>query len=252
MEAYTLYSGSAGNALLVRSGDTAVLVDAGRSRRAAATALSGVGMTPADIQAIFITHEHIDHTSALEQLAKRERIPIHAAAGTADAIACGTYVPAVLVRHAPQYTAHVGSLTVESFVLPHDSACHVGYRIYEAGGDAFCVATDMGHINDAVRHALPGCRGALLEANYDPGMLASGPYPPALQARIRSPYGHLSNGECASLASYAAMQGVTHIGLGHLSAENNTPACARRVVQAALGESVTLTVCARDTLTRIL
>lgn len=252
IEAYTLCSGSSGNALLVRSGDTAVLMDAGRSRRALLAAYAETGAP--EIAAVFVTHEHTDHVSALAQLAKRERLPVHAAAGTADVLARTEAVAAVLVRHGVLFTERVGALTVTSFPLPHDSACHVGYVFSDGDGDAFCAATDMGHVTDGVRAALAGCRGALLEANHDVEMLRCGPYPAALKARILSDTGHLSNADCACLARYAAERGVVHIGLGHLSAENNTPELARAAVAAALAGTAaeSLTVCERASVTRIM
>ena len=253
IEAFTLASGSSGNALLVRSGSTAVLMDAGRSRRAILRALAEAGTPPADIAAVLVTHEHSDHISALPQLAKHEAVPIHAAAPTADYLLSHGLADAPVVRHPPVFTEQIGSLTVTSFPLPHDSLCHVGYIFRDADGDAFCAATDMGHVTPEVTEALAGCRGALLEANHDADMLRRGPYPYHLKARILSPRGHLSNGDCARLCARAAMLGVTHIALGHLSAENNTPALARAAAESALaGTAVSLTVCARDALTRIM
>lgn len=254
IEAYTIASGSSGNALLIRSGSLAVLMDAGRSRKAILSGLCEAGVCVQDVAAVFITHEHSDHIAALSQLAKHERLPIHAASATAEYIACHTDAAPLVVRHPPLFTERVGSLTVTSFPLPHDSLCHVGYLFRDDDGDAFCAATDMGHITDEVCAALPGCRGALLEANHDVEMLKTGPYPAYLKARILSPRGHLSNEHCASLAARAAMHGVTHIALGHLSVENNTPAKALAAAEKALdGSGVrSLTVCAQASLTRIM
>lgn len=253
IEAFTLASGSSGNALLVRSGTSAVLMDAGRSRRALISALGDAGCSAADLAAIFITHEHTDHISALQQLSKHEGIPIHAAAPSADYLVAHGIPAQTVIPHPTVFTEQIGTLTVTSFPLPHDSLSHVGYIFRDADGDALCAATDMGHITPEVIGALADCRGALLEANHDPEMLRCGPYPFYLKQRILSPRGHLSNGDCARLAARAAMLGVTHIALGHLSAENNTPALAHEAVAAALaGTSVKLTVCARDRLTRIM
>lgn len=253
LEAYTLASGSSGNALVVRSGRWAILIDAGRSRRAIAGALAQAGMALSEIAAVFITHEHSDHIAALPQLAKHEQLPIHAAACTAEVLLKDDRVASCVVAHPVCFTEQIGELRVTSFSLPHDSLCHVGYRIEDADGDALCVATDMGHVTDAVKNALCGCRGALLEANHDVEMLRYGAYPAYLKQRVLSPVGHLSNADCAALALYAAHAGVTNIALGHLSAENNTPETARCAVARALdGSGVTLTVCARDALTRIL
>jgi len=252
IEAYTLFSGSSGNSLLVRSGSTAVLVDAGRSRRAVSLALAQLDLSIADIAAVFVTHEHTDHISALTQITKHEHLPVHAAAGTADYLtACVS--GECTVAHPPCFTERVGDLEITSFPLPHDSLCHVGYCFRDSDGDGFCAATDMGHVTDAVIGALEGCRGALLESNHAPDMLRFGPYPAALKSRILAPTGHLSNEDCASLAMKAAMRGVRYIGLGHLSPENNTPEKARASAEKCLaGTGVEVVVCARDALTRIM
>lgn len=252
IEAYSLFSGSSGNCTLVKSADTAILIDGGRSRRAIGCALASVGMELCAINAIFITHEHTDHVGALPQLAKHEGMPIHASCGTADALSLLDFVGGSLTRHPVIYEESVGNLTVTAFPLPHDSACHVGYVVRDASGDGICIATDMGHVSEALLSALAGCRGALIEANHDIQMLKTGPYPAHLKSRILSPVGHLSNDDCARVAGYACRAGVRHLALGHLSEENNTPPLAYDTVCAAIPSDVTLTVCDRCRPTRIL
>ena len=252
IEAYSLFSGSSGNCTLVKSGDTAILLDAGRSRRAVGCALSSVGMDLRDICAVFITHEHTDHVGALTQIAKHEGISAHASGGTADALSRLDFVGDTLARHPVIYKESVGNLTVTAFPLPHDSACHVGYVVRDASGDGICIATDMGHVSEALLSALAGCRGALIEANHDIDMLKTGPYPAHLKARILSPVGHLSNVDCARVAEYACHLGIRHLALGHLSEENNTPRLAYDTVCAAIHSDVRLTVCDRCKPTRIL
>jgi phosphoribosyl 1,2-cyclic phosphodiesterase len=216
-------------------------------------ALSAVGQCAADLAGIFITHEHTDHIGALDQLCKHEGVPVHASCGTADALLHHDFVRGNLVRHHVIYTETVGALTVTAFPLPHDSACHVGYIVRDSEGDALLIATDMGHICEDLLTALPGCRGALIEANHDIALLRCGPYPAYLKSRILSPVGHLSNEDCARVAAHARDCGVRHIALGHLSEENNTPKLARDTVSAALiGSDVSLTVCDRCAPTRIM
>lgn len=252
IEAYSLFSGSSGNCTLVRSGDTAILIDAGRSRRAIACGLGAVGMELSEISAIFITHEHTDHIGALTQIAKHEGISVHASCGTADALARLDFMGNTLTRHPVIYGETVGNLTLTAFPLPHDSACHVGYVVRDASGDGICIATDMGHVSEALLSALAGCRGALIEANHDIDMLKTGPYPAYLKSRILSPVGHLSNVDCARVAEYACHTGVKYLALGHLSEENNTPPLAYDTVCAAIGGDVRLTVCERCMPTRIM
>lgn len=252
MEIYTLYSGSSGNALLARCGGTVILIDAGRSRRALSRAMAAAGASLSEAAAIFVTHEHVDHIAALAQIARHEGIPIYAAAGSADFLTGDAETAGCLVRQPVLFSVTVGEITVSSVPLPHDSACHVGYRLSGSDGDSFLCATDMGCVTDAVRQALCGCRGALLEANYDADMLRTGPYPAALKSRIQSARGHLSNEDCAALCEYAVSVGVSQLALGHLSKENNTPEKACAAVRARIGEAAQVTVCHRTDPTRIL
>ena len=124
----------------------------------------------------------------------------------------------------------VGNFHVTGFRTPHDSAGSMGYLV-EAGGRKFGVATDMGMLAKSVVAALTGCDAALIECNYDTGMLDSGVYPPSLKTRIKGKGGHLSNEDGALLAAVLAYTGTSHILLGHLSRENNTPEKALSAVQ---------------------
>ena len=252
IEAYSLFSGSSGNATLVRSGDTAILIDAGRSRRAIACALGSLGVELPAVSAVFITHEHTDHIGALAQIAKHEGISVHASCGTADALARLDFVGNTLMRHPVIYKESVGNLTVESFPLPHDSACHVGYVVRDEEGDGICIATDMGHVCEALLSAMTGCRGALIEANHDIDMLKTGPYPPHLKSRILSPVGHLSNGDCARVAQYACHLGIRHLALGHLSEENNTPDTALQCAKCACCENLHICIAKESEPTRLI
>ena len=140
-------------------------------------------------------------------------------------------------RHDTHYSVKVGSLTVTSFEIPHDSAKNVGYIIESDDGERFGLATDMGYITDEIENALCGCSVAVLESNHDVKMLKNGPYPYFLKQRILSSGGHLCNEDCASLAVNLARSGAKSITLAHLSRENNTPDRAYEVTRARLDSS---------------
>ncbi len=223
----SLYSGSKGNCTYLRCGADEILIDAGRSLRALAGALQSVGGDLCRIKAIFITHEHSDHISALEMLSKKYRIPIHITEDSAKKVlATTTYVKGNLICHPPLYEETVGALTVRSFPTPHDSDMSVGYTIGLPSGEKIGYATDIGHITDAIRENLLGSTAVVIESNHDADMLMDGPYPAWLKMRIRSPRGHLSNKDCCAFLPELAAGGARDILLAHLSAENNTPAAA--------------------------
>ncbi|MBR0303811.1 MAG: MBL fold metallo-hydrolase, partial [Clostridia bacterium] len=195
------------------------------------------GCDVSQIDAIFITHEHSDHTSALASLLSRRDIPVHITAPSAENIKDPGAARERFVVHPVSYTERIGSFTVTSFPLPHDSAAHVGYIIEDDGGDRLGIATDMGRVTDEAVEHLSGCRRVMLEANHDVEMLKEGPYPSFLKQRVLSKRGHLSNADCAELACTLASNGCEVIALAHLSPENNVPTLAHAEVRRALDSS---------------
>ena len=226
----TLASGSSGNCVYIRVGEDEILIDEGRSTKYTEEALARLGSSLERISAIFVTHEHSDHVAGLAVTAKKYGTPIYMTDGTLEAL------PGLLNVVTPmphQYEMTVGALTIRSFPTPHDAAMSVGY-VVEGGGHRFGVATDMGFLCKEGAGALYGCDAAVIESNYDPELLRTGPYPPALQARIASDRGHLPNDAGGLLAAVLAHGGAKKLMLGHLSAENNTPELAYRSAKEAL------------------
>ena len=245
----TIFSGSSGNCIYIGSSRTKILIDAGKNAKAVCTALEHIGVSPCEIDAIFITHEHSDHISALRVLTNKYGIQIHAVAPCAECIAnaLGAKSEHVVFHTDPVYTVEVGDLTVSSFRTSHDSACAVGYKIDTEDGRSFGVATDTGIVTRGTGNALTGCEAVVIECNHDPDMLRDGPYPYYLKERIASRYGHLSNGDCARFVAYLAEHGTTHFLLAHLSRENNTPRLALETVRAAVpDESIKISVASPD------
>ena len=249
----SLYSGSSGNAFLIVTPHTRLLIDAGKNTKALTRALCEVGCPIDSVDAIFITHDHRDHTSALPVLIKNHPMPVHAVAATAQVISHGA--PEELLRclciHNPLYCEKIGDVTVRSFITPHDSEFSVGYllEIEDEQGDTHKIgyATDLGYVTDDVREALTGCESVVLESNHDRDMLITGPYPYPLKERILSRYGHLSNEDCATLACELAEKGLRHLMLAHLSEQNNEPDIAYNETICALGrDDVDVCVAAPD------
>lgn len=250
MEFCTLASSSAGNAALVRHENTCILIDAGISCRRIAQSLAQLSLTLAELDAILITHEHIDHVRGLATLLKKCDAPLYASFGTAGALNC----PASRMRaFAADDTFTVGALRVRPFRTSHDARESVGYRI-DCGGGSFAVLTDTGFVTDEARAAACGADMLLLEANHDAEMLKTGPYPYYLKQRILGEYGHLSNDAAADFALECAARGTSDILLAHLSGENNTPQLAEYTVGRRLqscGKCVRLAAAPRDTISEV-
>lgn len=233
----SLYSGSKGNCLFVGSERAKILIDAGKSARTLVSELSAIGESIEDVDAIFVTHEHTDHVSALVTLSKHYRIPIHATVGCARALDRkynGLYDS--LVPHDPAFCETVGDILVSSFRTSHDSACAVGYKFTHDSGFTAGLMTDTGIVTNAAAEALLGVEALVLESNHDIEMLKNGPYPEYLKDRVASRYGHLSNGLSARFAAYLAEHGTKSFLLAHLSEENNLPELALRTVTEALSD----------------
>ena len=237
----SLYSGSSGNAFLICSPGGAILIDAGKSAKRLCQSLKEAGVDPDDVSAIFVTHEHADHISALPVFLKKHPIPVHLPIGCvyrleqeADALPC-------LHPHPPLYQEDICGMRVTSFVTPHDSHASVGYRIEIPldDGRVFRIgyATDIGYVTPTVEEYLTGCDAVILESNHDLEMLRTGPYPYQLKTRIASRKGHLSNPDSALLASRLCAGGTRSLMLAHLSAENNTPDLAFDECFSAVGDS---------------
>lgn len=217
-----LYSGSKGNSYLIECGDSAILVDAGRSARAITTALAAAGVSPDKLSAVLLTHEHTDHVSALRVLSSKGDFPIYAAAPVLDAVCATDEIYARAYSVCPGEAFALGDVTVNSCAVPHDSAA------------CLAIATDMGRVTNETAELCAGCSGVVLESNHDPDMLRLGSYPAQLKARILSGRGHLSNGQCADFAAWLAESGSTAFALAHLSRENNTPTLATDAARQAL------------------
>ena len=244
---HTLASGSSGNAAVLSCGDTHLLIDAGISCRRITAALKELGLSPAELGAILITHTHTDHIAGLNGLLKKTNCPILATARTCREL--NFRLPETESRlQAVDGPISFGDMEITPVPTSHDAPGSCGWR-FDTDGGSVGFLTDTGYITDEAADLLPGVDLAILEANHDVEALRSGPYPYYLQQRILGDHGHLSNEAGAELAAWATGQGTRTLILAHLSRENNTPARARQAVELRLrayglepGRDVTVTV----------
>lgn len=226
IHAYSLYSGSTGNAFLLDANGICILVDAGKSAKSLSAAIQACGRTPEDISAVFVTHEHTDHIKALPIFLKKHPIPVHLPQACAYKLENEPWADSLLMPHPPIHTEEIGTIRVISFPTPHDSRGSVGYRFEiptDKGLYRIGYATDIGYITPTIEKNLIGCHAVVLESNHDPDMLQEGPYPYELKLRVASKRGHLSNPDSADFAVRLCENGAKSIMLAHLSQENNTP-----------------------------
>ena len=242
----SLASGSCGNALILSLGETNLLLDAGISCLRITRGLRALGLEPAALSAVLITHAHTDHIGGLATFARKYDVPVYASLGTAEALAL--QIPDVLPRlrcFAAGDAFAIGACLVQSFPTSHDAPESVDFRI-DADGASFGALTDTGYVTDAAAAVLPGADTLLLESNHDVELLRRGPYPYPLKQRILGERGHLSNDAAAAFAAEAAARGTRQIVLAHLSAENNSPALALQAAETALDGRAALRVAPRS------
>lgn len=235
---YPLFSSSDGNSTYIGNGRRGVLIDAGVSCKKLCDSLSANRIDINGIEGIFITHTHSDHIKGLRVLLKSHHIPVYASLANIELLVKTGAVPenAELYELADKPTA-VGDHEVSSFDTPHDTPSNCGYRITCPDGKTAAVCTDLGCVTQTVWENIRGCDLVLLESNYDPYMLAHGPYPPELQKRISSDIGHLSNRDCADTLVQLLASGTDKFILGHLSQHNNDPLTAENTAVGTLSNA---------------
>jgi len=229
----SLGSGSQGNSLLVDAGGTKILLDCGFSTRSTIQRLARLDVSPEEITAILVTHEHGDHVAGVFRFSSRFGIPAYLTHGTLEASLRGRAVPAechVIDSHRP---FAIGPLEITPFPVPHDAREPVQY-LFSDGKYRLGVLTDSGSVTPHIVESLAGCEALVLECNHDAELLAASSYPVSLKRRIAGPYGHLENAQAAALLGQIDSSRLRHIVAAHLSEQNNRPELAVRALAAAL------------------
>ncbi len=244
MQTCSLQSGSNGNCIYIEAGTTRLLIDAGISARTARRRLARHNRDLCGIHALFLTHGHGDHVRGAAIFQRVFGAPVFATPPTVRDV-MPLFGKAGDVRMFwPGDTIKIDSVLVHSIPSPHDVEGSVVFVI-EYGGRRLGVFTDFGQPFDAVRAALGTLDAVYLESNYDPQMLAAGPYPPELKARIAGQDGHLSNVQAAELLRSCDRSRLRWAALAHLSANNNRPELALQTHRRVLGEDFPLWVAGR-------
>jgi phosphoribosyl 1,2-cyclic phosphodiesterase len=228
----SLGSGSEGNGLLIEGGDTRVLMDCGFGLADSVARLGRLGLTPGDLAGVVVTHEHSDHIGGVGRLARRHKLPVWLTAGTlAMAQDLDGVVTEVIDSHA---SFAVDGLEIQPFPVPHDAREPVQF-VFGDGERRIGVLTDAGCSTPHVEAMLAGVDALVLECNHDAAMLENGPYPPSLKRRVAGRFGHLENGQSATLLDKLKHDRLQCVMAAHVSKKNNTAALAQRALAAVLG-----------------
>jgi phosphoribosyl 1,2-cyclic phosphodiesterase len=249
MKFTVLGSGSTGNAILISTETTNVLIDAGLSAREIFRRLEIVGVACEDLDGIVVTHEHSDHIAGLRILLRAVCCPVYISGATEDAYywtrAGGTNGDGeaskrrealkgrtVAIESSGDFT--IGDIDFEPFSVPHDAVDNFGF-VAKSRGVRVATLTDFGCFTPSMKEKLDGCDAIVIESNHSRDMLRTcSVYTWDLKQRIASRRGHLSNEDLADWLTKDFDGGAAHIVLAHLSQRANEPHLARLTAETAL------------------
>lgn len=238
-----LGSGSSGNCTLLETQSSRLLVDAGLSARQIVSRLSTLGVAPERIDGILLTHEHSDHSRALEVWSKRFGTPVYANRLTAEALSRS--LPSVSWRNFVTGSSfELAGVQVTSFPISHDAAEPVGF-VFQHGGVEAGFLTDLGFATRLVMERVKSVHTLVIETNHDEKLLQEDTRRPwSVKQRITSRHGHLSNVAAAEVLAGLLPGNLRCAVLGHLSGDCNRPELALGTVRSRLagvgGENVEL------------
>ncbi len=215
----SLGSGSRGNATLVEHGDQRLLIDCGFSIKETFSRLHRLGVDPQTLTALLVTHEHSDHIKGVGPVARKLGLPVFMTPGTFRGRDYGVLPYLNLIEGYRPF--QLGNIVINPVAVPHDSR-EPSQFIFEADGRRLGILTDLGSISSHVEDAYEHCDALVLEANHDPQMLASGPYPPSLKQRVGGLWGHLSNQQAAGFLQRINRQRLQQLVVAHISLKNNS------------------------------
>lgn len=240
MDLLSIASGSSGNCIYVGDETTHLLIDAGISGKRIEEGLNTIGLSTADMDAVFVTHEHIDHIAGVGVLARKYKLPVYGTKGTIEGIletkSVGRIDGELLHPIRKDGMITFGSLKIDPMPVSHDAREPVAYRIY-GGKKRIGIVTDLGYYTEDIVSGLKDMDALFVEANHDENMVQVGPYPYPLKRRILGKEGHLSNENSGRLLSRVLNDHLKYIVLGHLSKENNLPELAYEAVRLEIDMS---------------
>ena len=224
-------SGSDGNCTYIETENSKILIDAGISCSKIVANLNSLGVSPYEIDAVFVTHEHSDHICGLDVFSVKYDIKIYAHSN------CWQSLDGKLKKVDKKNRYHffdnvvtIKDLQIFNHPLSHDAHFTVGYKI-KNNQNSMAILTDLGSFDNQIINFATGCQLIYIESNHDVSTLQKNPnYSYFLKSRILSKHGHLSNEQCAEFIEKLSISGTKQFVLSHLSKENNSPDLAYNTI----------------------
>lgn len=240
MQVSILASGSTGNTSLIVTKKHKILMDAGLSGKKTQTLLGQVGVDLSEIDMVFLSHDHSDHSGGLGVLMRRyPQINAFANSGTWQYLLNTNKIGKLPVDQInviePGQSKIFDDLQVTAFATSHDAA-EPQYYVFTSEGKRIAFLTDTGYVSEEVEDTIKAADAYMMEFNYDPMMLRDGPYSWSLKSRILSDVGHLSNDQAGQALADVITNRTKHIYLSHLSRHNNTEYLAKETAWEMLDQ----------------
>lgn len=240
MRLYTIASGSSGNCICVQTANACILVDAGVTAKRIEAGLSALRVELSQLDAILVTHEHIDHVRGIEVITKKYPIPVY---GTKETLQeyCRTLKQTERIQSLMHFVQPgerfcIKDILIDTFSTSHDAGNPLGYT-FVCEGHKIGMATDLGCYDETILEKLALSEVLYLESNYDLNMLMAGSYPYRLKLRIASEKGHLSNEMSSELIVKLLHEGLHHVVIAHMSKENNYAELAYETIRQAVHDN---------------
>ena len=231
----SLNSGSNANCYYIGNQQEAILVDAGLSCRETIKRMQELGLSIANVKAIFVSHEHSDHITGLPGLSKKYQLPVYISPSTLAN--CTVPLQAELVQSFQKNKGiTIGKLVITPFSKSHDAADPYSFMV-SGHGVNIGVITDIGYACKQVIRYFRQCQAVFLESNYCEEMLSAGNYPYHLKRRISGDQGHLSNAQALELFLQYRSPELRLLILSHLSKNNNKPELVAQLFQQQAGNT---------------
>ncbi len=215
----SLGSGSKGNATLVESNDCCLMIDCGFSLKETRRRLARLDKQLSDISAVLLTHEHGDHIRGVRTMLNKWQIPVYMTQGTMRHSSLQELETVELIEGSRSF--QLSDFEILPVTVPHDAREPCQF-VFSATGVQLGMLTDLGCVSAHVVGEYAGCDALMLESNYDPAMLANGPYPASVKRRVAGNWGHLSNEQAANLLESAKLPDLRQLIVAHISETNNS------------------------------
>lgn len=236
MKVINLASSSDGNSTYIESEECKILLDMGLSCTETSKRLAMIGVSPEEIDAVIVSHEHGDHMKGVDVFCSKFNKPVFAHRSVWWGL--NSKLSRVKMENRKMFDGEsfeIKDMTIYPFMLPHDVPCF-GFSFVKKR-NKISILTDLGHTTDRIFNSIRGSQIVYLESNYDKRMLSRNEkYPLILKKRIAGPNGHLSNEDAGELIAHLVVTGTKQVILSHLSRDNNSPDMAYDMVCRVLSK----------------